>query len=657
MTLIRTKLPSDLRGVDYQSDEEIIHTVTTLCEQWKSARSELETFWKICWATYFGTSEANKYLRQQYLNQTVGDVNKDWRHNISQAKAYDIVETAIPYFMSASFPNEDWFDIVPEIPLPDDGNINIFLRAIKEFIRNKLDNANFKTVWNTFLRQLCIIGTSCISLPWRLETKETKTRVVVRGYNSDEDTLEEIEVEKIIKNCPDMVVEDMMDIFLDPDADNPNEANMIRRFTLRRAELVRLVEDGVYPKIKVSEIKDIRGRKSDTHYVKSEMDTFYGLDTYGNSIHDTLEVWEYWGSLELCNQELYDVIVTWCDGKLLRVETNPYEGGRPFVFGQYTPIPKSPYGWGMLQPVLGNIHELDIISNCRLDGLEVTLQPTFLVQNDGTVDPNDVYVEPGRVIPVANTDGIKPLITDTSQAGISIQEEQLREQLIERRVGTSSFVGTAPGRSGDRVTAKEVEATQSAGGNRLSGVYENIERQALLPLLGLTYEYARQFQSEDELISVPGDNSKEFVYVTIGMYQLAYPMKLKPVGAKHITDKEYELRQFMDWLAAINSTPQLPAFINWEAVALELTRKFISNSPDRFIVTAEQQQAMQPQQPQTPEQIGQQIGGQELANAVQTQMMADGGQSMMSGINQTMPQAPVFSTEQELLDAGQPTTA
>ena len=654
MTLIKTTLPTDQDGVDYRSDAEIIHTVNTLKEQWKASRAELEKFWKICWATYFGTQTANKYLRHQYLTQTVGDVGKDWRHNISQAKAYDIVETAIPYFMSASFPNEDWFDIVPEIPIPDDGNINIFLRAIKQFIRSKLDNANFKTVWNTFLRQLCIIGTSCISLPWRLETKESKTNIIVRGYNTDEDTIEEITVEKIIKNCPDMVVEDMLDIYLDPDADDPNTANMIRRFTLRRAELVRLVEQGVYPKLKVSEIKEMRGLKGEEHYKQAEVDSFYGLNEFDNTLHDTLEVWEYWGSLELCDQELYDVIITWCNNKILRVETNPYNGGRPFIFGQYTPIPKSPYGWGMLQPVLGNIHELDIISNCRLDGLEVTLQPTFLVQNDGTVDPNDVYVEPGRVIPVANTDGVKPLITDTSQAAISIQEEQLREQLIERRVGTSSFVGTAPGRSGERVTAKEVEATQSAGGNRLSGVYENIERQALLPLLSRTYEYCRQFQTNDELIAVPGDDSQQYVYVTIGMYQLSYPMKLKPVGAKNITDKEYELRQFMDWLAAVNSTPQLPSFINWEAVALELTRKFIPNSPDRFIVSGQQQAMMQQQQaPQTPESMAQQVGGNELATAVQAQMMADGGQNMMSGLNQSMPQQPVFMSEQELQNAGQ----
>lgn len=651
--VIRTELPSEVRLPALDYDMKVLQSLKRVLNDWKAARTGLELHWKECWALYFGTPNANDWLRSRAIYESVGDVGADWRHHINQGKAYDLVETAIPYFKGASFPNEDWFDIIPCIPMPGE-DVSMLLRILKEFIKVKLGEAKFKNRWEGFLRQLCILGTSCISLPWRVEAKKQTRTILSRGVRGDE--LIDIDVDVVVQNCPDMVVEDMFDIWLDPDGDDPNKSAMIRRFTLRRGELARLVKDGVYPKAKQSDVKAIRATRRGASEERNEVDSFYGVDE-NVSTTDIIEVYEFWGNLELPDEELYDVVITWVGDVLLRIEPNPYLGGRPFVFGQYTPIPKSPYGWGLLSPVMGNIHELNILSNCRLDGLEVTLQPTFLVQNDGTVDPDDIYVKPGRVIPCANPDGIRPLIQNNEFAAVSIQEEQLREQQVERRTGTGSFVGTAPGRSGERVTAAEVEATQSAGGNRLSGVYESIERDSLLEIVQRTYNYAQQFQAYTEIVPIRSQNdSREIMYAEVGMHQLAYDMKVQPIGAKHIANKEYNIRQMMDWLAAINSTPQLVQYVKWQEVATELTRQFIENNPDRFIMNSEdvqsQQQAMMgavnPMQPALDQ--AKTAGGQELADATQAQMMADGGMNMAAGIGENMPRQPMMmSPEQQQL--------
>lgn len=651
--LIRTPIPVDSEYPKHEFDMRVIQSLKRVHNDWKAARTGLEIHWKECWASYFGTPNANDWLRSRAITDSVGDVGQDWRHHINQGKSYDLIETAIPYFKSASFPNEDWFDLIPSTPVPDE-DLGLLLRVLKEYIKTKLDEAKFKNRWEGFLRQLAVLGTSCISLPWRVETKKTKRNIISRTVVGDE--LIEVDVEKIVQNCPDMVVEDMFDIWLDPDGDDPNRSSMIRRFTLRRGELARLIKDGVYPKAIVEDVKKIKATRRGASEERNEIDNFYGIDE-NTSTTDIVEIYEFWGNLELPDEELYDVVITWSGDILLRIEPNPYLGGRPFVFGQYTPIPKSPYGWGLLSPVMGNLHELNILSNCRLDGLEVTLQPTFLVQNDGTVDPADVFVKPGRVIPCANPDGIRPLITNNEFAAVSIQEEQLREQQIERRTGTGSFVGTAPGRSGERVTAAEVEATQSAGGNRLSGVYESIERDSLLEIVQRCYNYAQQFQAYDEIVPVRDQNdSRSIMYAQVGMNQLAYDMKVQPIGAKHIANKEYNIRQMMDWLAAINSTPQLVQYVKWGEVATELTRQFIENNPDRFVMSgdevSQQQQAMMgaanPGQGVIDQ--AQQAGGQEMAQAVQSQMNADGGMNLMAGIGENMPRQPVMmSPEQQQL--------
>lgn len=643
--IIRTKIPYDGGTTSHDFEANVIHTLNRILEDWKAARAGLELHWRECWAMYFGTKNAEDFMRSIIQIESVGDVGKDWRHHVSQAKAYDIVETAIPYFKSASFPNEDWFDLQPVVPIPGD-DLEMYIKVLKQFVKEKLDNSMFKNVWELFLRQLTVCGTSIIALPWRLETRQTTKTVRVRGEWQDE--LVDMDVEKVIYNAPDMSVEDVFDVWLDPDSDDPNRADMIRRFTLKRGQVARLVQDKVYDRAKLSDVQTLRPWKRGREDNRQDVDTFYGLETSALTT-DTLEIFEYWGCLEVQDEELYDVVVTWSGDRLLRIETNPYRGGRPFVIGRYTPIPKSPYGWGMLSPIMGNLHELNILANSRLDGLEITLQPTFLLRNDGTVDPNDVVAEPGRVIPVADVDGIRQLITNNEFAAVSMQEEQIREQLIERRTGTSSFVGTAPGRSGERVTASEVEATQSAGGNRLSGVYELIERESLLTVVQRTYEYAQQFQGYNEVVPVQGKDSKELLYATVGPMELAYDMKVKPIGAKHIANKEYGIRQMTDWLAVMNSNPQLQGLVNWEEVAREVTRKFIDESPDRFITVGQGTApgAMPGQQMPSVAEAAKGVGGSEFENAVNAQMMADGGMNMAAMTSKGLPGLPQALTPNE----------
>lgn len=649
--LITTMLPTDTSIAATEFDIRVVHTLNALLDDWKSARSAMELHWRECWALYFGTEHAQDWLRQRALATTVGDVTVDWRHHISTGKAYDVVETAIPYFKNASFPNDDWFDITPYVPIPDP-NLEMFIKILKSYVKGKLEEADFYLWWEIYLRQLCVLGTSCISLPWRLETKKTTKNVLVRGLDGNE--LKEMEVEKVVYNSPDIVVEDMFNIWLDPDSVTPKNADLIRRFTLKRGELTRLVKDGVYNKAKVSDVKALKPYRRARTEERQEVDWFYGVDTTNNQSTDVIELYEFWGCLELSDRELYDVVITWTEDVLLRIETNPYRGGRPFVIGRYTPIQESPYGWGMLAPVKGNLQELDILSNSRLDGLEVTLNPTFLLQNDGTVDPNDIKSEPGRVIPVNNVDGIRQLITDFNFSAVSINEETSREQIVERRTGTSSYVGTAPGRDAERVTAMEVEQTREAGGNRLSGVYANIEQESLLQVLQRIYDYAQQFQSYDEIVPVQGSSSREILYAVVGMEQLSYDMKLKPVGAKHIVESETIRKEFTDWMAIVNSNPMMAELVNWQEVLVELTRKFIQEDPDRFIMKPEQMQAPAP--PPGLQQAAQQVGGQEFSNAVEANMLADGGANMMGAVMANAPTLPqsLSSAQMESLNAGQP---
>jgi hypothetical protein len=617
-------------------EKEVVRVLQHMYNDYKDRRQTKTTRILACWAAYLGTPRAETWRRNEVLTDTQGDVGKDWRHRINRGKAYEIVENIVPYLKMATFPNDDWFDMMPLVPI-DDPQYEMYLKLMKAYMQYKLYESKFKDKWELFLRQLVITGTSILSLPWRVETKTKQINVKVEMHGQSGYRTETIE--KTFYNAPDIGVEDVLDFYLDPDGCDPNTSNIIRRVVLTRGQISRLVQEGCYtlPPEYIWKLKPYKlGRSEDQETVQD----FLGIDQRGYSMGDSIEIFEFWGDLGLRTEELRDVVITWCGDQVLRMENNPYWEGKPFIIGTYTQIMNSPYGFGALEPVLGDIHELDIISNVRLDSEEVSLMPTWLVTNDGTVDPNELFIEPGKVIPVADVNSVRSLAADLRFVNVSISEEQLREQTVDRRTATGAFIGTAEGRGGERVTAAEVNATREAGGNRLSGVYEHIELTALLPALTLIYNYARQFVVKDELVPFPGKHADEILYATVGIDQLHTEFRLIPKGATHIADKEYELRQMTDWVSLMGSNQQLAQNVNWTEVAKELTRRFIGFHPERFIQEQQADPTGGNPMAQVAEQAGA-VGGNELKNYAQGQLSADGGQNMMQPLLDAMPQQPV----------------
>lgn len=656
--LLMTELDVDNHLMAEARAKELLGTLQAMFKDYDEKRREKTDRMVECWATYLGTPNAERWKRQSVLKGTVGDVTVDWRHHINRGKGYEIVETVVPYLKGATFPNDDWFDLIPDMPIQDEQYL-LFIKIMKHFIKHKLDVSHFREQWELFLRQLCIVGTSVLALPWRVETAKKKVNVkVVTPFGEGH---KESNIDKLIYNSPDIQVEDMLDVFLDPNASNPNDSNLIRRMRVTRGQIQRLVESGSYDLIEPTDIRKIKCYRK----VSDETNTiedFLGFMNNEPTQNDQIEIYEFWGCIHLSDIELSDVVITWSGDTLLRVETNPYWAGKPFVVGTYTPILSSPYGFGALEPILGDLHEVDILGNSRLDGLTISLLPTYLYRADGTVSPEDLTVEPGKYIPVNGdpNNAVVPMAQDLRYASVSVQEEQLREGSIDRRTGTGSFIGSGQGRSGERVTAAEVEAVRTAGGSRLSGVYEHIENTALLPVLERCYGMMQQFIVKDEIIPVPGNSPEEILYVKVGIDQLAYDFFIKAKGAAHVADKEYELRQRTDWISLMNSNQEMAKYVNWKEVAKDLTKRFTGEDASKFIQeeptppppdpNAQQQQQPSPlQSPQAMQaqalvQGAQAIDGKDGARAAQIGLATDGGVSMTTPMQQNTTPQPTWNS-------------
>ncbi|MGH2413005.1 MAG: hypothetical protein ACRDEA_04800, partial [Microcystaceae cyanobacterium] len=202
-------------------EDGVNHYVKQQLASFSQARLEKEETWLECWSMYLGTPEARRHLKTRVF-KSLGNVNSSWRHDITTGKAFEQVETVVAYLMQAFFPNRDWFDVRPMAA----GHMDL-VKPVKEYTRTKFYECKFTSYWEMFIRQMTIVGSSVIALPWRVETVQWKKKVKVNRpkykkthyANYDEGlTFKEVKENRIVYNAPAFEVLDMFDCYLDPRA-------------------------------------------------------------------------------------------------------------------------------------------------------------------------------------------------------------------------------------------------------------------------------------------------------------------------------------------------------------------------------------------------------------------------------------------------------
>jgi hypothetical protein len=487
--------------------------------------------------------------------------------------------------------------LVPKTPI-DDPDWEQLLEVLTQYLIQKYDEARFKNYWEIFCRQILITGTSVLALPWRYDAINT-FRNRLRTTKGKKEYVPE-QTTKVVQNGFDFEVVDMLDFYIDPSCNDMRKANVIRRVVKRKGDVIRLIEQGVYPLAEKGDIMNCEAyAPSSRSSTNKEVITYMtGLDSAYQINNQLVALYEFWGNLQIGDYEFVDVCATIAGDKLIAIQPNPYWGGRPFVIGTLVDTHDSPYGIGLLQPVLGQLHAMFEIQNHRLDVDELTINPTVLAVNDGSIDLQNFYVEPGRVIPVEDPESAIVPLQLPNQTQVSVQDESLLEQRVDKTTGVGSYVGVNGGRQAERVTAEEVIAQRDAGGNRLGGYYAHLEGTALMDFLTKSYQYLQQFVVNDETIrikkQVKESFSSKFDYFSVGQEELQHELDIVPVGSDFLVNKEYELQQRLDFYTFVSQYPELAQFINWQEAIKDMARRFLKQDWSNFIMMPQEQPAPVP---------------------------------------------------------------
>jgi hypothetical protein len=485
--------------------------------------------------------------------------------------------------MGALFPNENWFDIEPRNPSDTD-----LLRVLRKFLRDELKDLEFDIKFDDFVRQLIITGNSCLFFPW-----------------DDDDDAVEIELVNVF------------DFWLDAAGKDPSDTNVVRRVMMTRAEVMEKTKSDEFPLTDEYEVLKVHGTRSYNKFDKVRQ--FQGLQSVErNSVDEFCEIYEYWGCIIIDGCEYEDVVVTFADNLLLNIQPNLYKSGTPMIYCNFIPVVDMVYGIGALQSSLGMIHVLNILTNQRLDGIELTTSPMWTKKPSSTLDAEDLYAEPGRVLEVDDHDDIKPIPPSQWNIQTSYEEANYMESSIDKNAATGPLIGAGMGRSGERVTAAEIAAVREAGGNRLSGIHRRLEKRGLTKAIDKIFNIYRQYKSKAAIVRYAGDEAGKFDYARITRSDLV-EVRVDAKGSDHVIEKRKALQDIYDFLGAVNQDSEMATLIDKEAVLRRVMRHLPFDDPQEFLKTKK-----------APENPIRQMGGQSAVNAIEQQMQTDGGNQLLN---------------------------
>lgn len=575
---------SSIRGLPVEESDvktKILEYVTYTLEEMQSCRKDIEETWIETYAQYIASSKAQSELRAKQV-ETVGNVGTEWRHHIDRGKAFEVVETIHAYLLGALFPNDNWFEASPRRPSDIDAT-----RVLRKFIRDELKDIDFEIVMDEFVRQYIITGNSCLFFPWNDETDSV-----------------------------DLQLLNMFDCWVRGSARDPMKTDFVRRVYMSRVELRDEIAEGCYDLCTELDVDNVVGVRAIKEFERVQQ--FQGLRPNKDN-DDICEIYEYWGKICIDGEEYKNVVVTFAGGVLLRVEENKYECGIPMVFCSYIPVLDTVYGIGALQSSLGLIHVLNILENQRLDGVELTVNPMWSLKEGTSLDAEEVYAEPGKVLRVNEHDDVKPMPPAQFNIGVSYQEANYVETAIDKNSGTGPLVGAGASRNGERVTAAEIAAIREAGGNRLSGVHRRLEKRGLTRALDKIIKIYKQYKSTRSIVRYAGSKAGQYNYAEVTPSDMQ-DLRIEAKGSEHVIENRKKLQDIYDFLAAVNQDPEMAKKIDKGAVLRRVMRNLPFDDPEEFLVK-EESPAEDPLA---------QIGGQSGANAINQQIQADGGNQLVN---------------------------
>lgn len=560
----------------------------SLVKEEEQARTFLSAKWMELWSLY--------KTRPLRINTEEG-----WQSRLNDGRVFELIETVGSYIRNALFFSDQWVTL--ESNSPDTADI---LPLASAYFRDCLNLSNFKREFRLYLTQLLLIGFSAIRVFW-----------------DEEDGLK---FECL--NAYDTYIESTRRY-------DEQFSYSFRTVELNYAEFANYAEAGLLNQLESDDYEEefdkLAERREPNH---------------ANFLDETSQL----PSERMVNlTELYDpvegTVIRFVDNCILGEEDVEYS---PWLISILFETPEQAYGLSIIDSSIGLVLENNVLMNRRLDNIAVSVDNMWLFVDDGITNPKDIKARPGAVIAVGRQDTLTPLHPPANNFNVTYQEAAVLDTKIDRNIGVGAMVSANTYRSGERVTAREIDAVKDAGGNRLTDVYELIEANCILPLLQRAYAVVRANLKSKRIVKLKSSRANAYDFFTVLPEDLRKDHSVKLAATQAVINRDRRIDQLQQFIVTVTGIEQFQPFIDYQNLYLDLLVNFGFDEPMRYLKSEEPEAPPTPESPMQAMMMGAgDIGGAPMQEALQSKVAAGELPDMARSMTGAPPMAPGESDPME----------
>lgn len=467
---------------------------------------------------------------------------------------------------------------------------------------SEIHTALFKYWWDkdaafekvvSWIKNALIYGTGVAKIYWKTIDKEvTSYELGPDGKPLIDENGEFITNKETIPYFDDPCLEvvNMYDFFLDPEAQNIQDAQwVIHRYYKSFDELEQA---GYYKNLKrLKRYISSKIEKSPEETERKEL-AFGHSGEYDETV-DNIEIWEMWDKDGLTVMAAGEVVI--------REQENPFwHGKKPFISLNDSIVPQEFYGKGEIEPVIKLQHALNTVQNQIIDNRTQVLMNMWKITGEN-VDESELIYRPNGVIHLSNEyEKVEPIIppdlTGNAQKDVSLIKSDIQQAL-----GIYDY--TKGAETGANKTATGIGLVQEAANARFKHKIQLLE-EAIKEVGEMVLALYQQFITDEKVIRVVGKKGEEFIRVLPKDIAGEYDC-VPEAGSTLMVDKDKEREEIMNLYAIFSTQP-------FENLKMEMMKKMLEkfgmenlkDSLDKdieewtqtMIAQQEQEQAMAEQQ-------------------------------------------------------------
>lgn len=583
-----------LEDLDPITQDRIAHSILDKYVEWRTLRRGYEEVW----------AEIDRHVNQYdpaytpqegYDRVLRGSTQGGFGSKLKMSNVYAHREGLVSAVMKYQFENGyDFFDIDPLDALDDQKT-----EAIKRYLIWQYDKMDFENDLTPFVRDWVQYGTAIASYEWNKETVTRWRKAYATDPATGQQSSIDTEAQEIIYDAPKLTALNLQYAVIDPVAPNVKTGTLIYQ---RPATAHDIMANTSYHNLKWDDITKAPDFGSNSYFPR-EMERELTRRNYSFSTtmayKGQKEVTEAWGDFA-DGQDLYkNYVAEILDGKLIRFEPNPYDmPHKPFVVGRYTQETNRVYGPSPLATITGIQAGLDTMLNQWIDQGTLRNQRPILVQANTIV--RSAKEDKSKLPPmsmhavwtVRDVGGIKRMPDDSPSTYMDPSNMiTFLETQMERATGDNPL--NSGGTPQPYMKTGVAMQAADAGSARLNMYAKTLEREVIVPILGMTLDLMRQMGVPTKTFIRKDDPSQE---LTFNVAMLANDIKFSMRGASYNMAKQTQTAALTQFLTMLASSPVVTPIINWiKAVKIFGEALNIRHVEELISPQAMQQMAMMPQ--------------------------------------------------------------